>query len=542
MPVTTIGCSELDLVTPAEVLKLLSSLPSSKASSVDVIPVHVLKSCATFFAPLLAQLANLSFTEGVFPASFKHAQVTPLLKSPGLDPSVPSSFRPISNLRTIGKIIERLIHSRLLSHLSQSASFPTLQSGYCANFSTETALVKLTNDLFANAGLGSPSAVLSLDMSAAFDCISHQKLVDRFRDVFNVSGLALNWLKSYLCDRTFCVKVGGEKSSVSNISSGVPQGSVLGPLLFIVYIAPIEHLVNSFSCVQQISYADDLTLYMNLKSGTVSNFKLCVNAVRDWLLFNDLLLNPDKSQCMKVGTRQKLGAFSDPSLDVCGTLVPYSESLKLLGATFDSTLSFDKHISSVCSSCFYHIRALRHIRKHITPATASLIATTFIASKLDYCNAILGGLTKHNLNRLQHVQNATARAVLNRQARTDPPVLCKSLHWLPIKWRIDYKIAVLTYKTVLTGAPSYLFDLLNVSKPSRTLRSSRNGLLFEVPFVKTDFESRAFSVYAPRLWNTLPKNLRDMLSVDPNHQSSSLDTFKCSLKTLFFQYAFAGVV
>src|SRR5271170_3383101 len=161
---------------------------------------------------------------------------------------------------------------------------------------------------------------------------------------------------------------------------------------------------------------------------------------------------------------------------------------------------------------FYQIRALHHIHKHSNFNTACMIATMFVASRLDYCNAIFAGMTKHNLNRLQHVQNAAARAVLNTLTKTDPQSLCKSLHWLPVKCHIDYKMAVLTYKTMLTGSPSYLFDHLSVHKKSRALRSNSNGLLFEVPFVKTEAESHAFPVYAPKLWISLPRNIRDMLS------------------------------
>ena len=230
--------------------------------------------------------------------------------------------------------------------------FPIFQSGYRVNYSTETALVKLTNDLFLNTTLGSQSVVVSLDLSAAFDCISHRKLLDRLQDVFNVSDLALKWLESYLINREMFVKVCNEKSDTATITSGVPQGSVLGPLLFITYISPIEQLIKSFN-VDQIAYADDLTLYINLSSNNVLNFSKCLEAVSDWLLFNDLLLNPDKSQCLRVGTRHQLKTCADSSMNLCGTLVPYSDTLKLLGVTFDSTLSFDKHVSLICSSAFF---------------------------------------------------------------------------------------------------------------------------------------------------------------------------------------------
>ena len=264
------------------------------------------------------------------------------------------------------------------------------------------------------------------------------------------------------------------------------------------------------------------------------NFCEYLNAVNDWLLFNDLLLNPDKSQCLRVGTRQQLKACTDSSVDVCGTLVPCSDSLKLLGVTLDSMLNFDKHVSLICSSAFFQIRALRHIRKQIDEKTAKTIATTFIASKLDYCNAILSGASKHNIKRLQHVQNATARVVLNT-TRGSSEHLCKSLHWLPISQRIDYKIALLTFKVAKTACPSYLFDHLNISKPSRSLRSSNKGLLFDIPFCKTETASRAFSIYAPKLWNSLPRHIRDTLNKELSTEPvcTEIEIVKRSLKTFF---------
>jgi hypothetical protein len=161
-------------VTPLEVTSLI--LSKCKFSPVDKIPPILLKSCSTLFSVLIADMANLFFSQGIFPDS-KVAQVTPLIKKPSLDPDDPSSFRPISNLRSIGKILERLVHCRLSKHLLSSPAFSTLQSAYRILHSTETALTKVTNDIFRKIDSGSPSVLVALDLSAAFDCVSHDKLL-----------------------------------------------------------------------------------------------------------------------------------------------------------------------------------------------------------------------------------------------------------------------------------------------------------------------------------------------------------------------------
>ena len=332
------------------------------------------------------------------------------------------------------------------------------------------------------------------------------------------------------------VKVGDKCSDTCKILSGVPQGSVLGPLLFIAYITPIEHLIKSFD-VSHVAYADDLTLYVNLQSGPQSNLRCCLNSVNDWFLFNDLLLNPDKSQCLIVGTRHQVRSCINQSFDICGVAVPCTDSVKLLGVTIDNTLDFERHISDVCSATSYYVRALRHIRKHIDLKTAATIASTLIASKLDYCNAILAGVTNHNVSRLQRIQNSAARAVFN-MTRGNASEFCRKLHWLPVKQRIDYKISLLCFKILSSHQPPFLFSLLNISKPARNLRSSSNGLILDVPFSKTETSSRAFSVYAPKIWNSLSKDTRSLAVPCIESPTPRIDLFKKRLKTELFSVAY----
>ena len=218
-------------------------------------------------------------------------------------------------------------------------------------------------------------------------------------------------------------------------------------------------------------------------------------------MFNDLKLNPMKSEALLIGNRQQMkSAKCDSStVQISVVTVPFSENVELLGVTFDNTLSFDHHTSDICSNAFFHLKALRHIRCKLDQSTANSIASSFVASRLDYCNAILAGMSAHNMKQLQHIQNSAARIVHNSHGRSNISAMLSKLHWLPIAQRIDYKIALTKFKVLTVNQPAYLRCLLHIFKPMRSLRSSSKGVLLNVPLAKTVSATRAFSSYAPRL-------------------------------------------
>ena len=192
----------------------------------------------------------------------------------------------------------------------------------------------------------------------------------------------------------------------------------------------------------------------------------------------------------------------------------------------DNKLSFDPYVNYVCKSANYHVRALRHILKCISTDTAKIVASAMVGSRLDYCNSLLYGTTKTNIQKLQRVQSLLARTVMQANRRSDIEGLLSELHWLPVTARIDYKVALLTYKTLTTNRPNYLADLLSMHVPVRQLRSSSRNRLF-VPPVNTVFASRAFVHAAPAVWNGLPSELTD------HFRTLSLSSFKRRLKSYF---------
>jgi len=222
------------------------------------------------------------------------AEVLPLLKKSGADQGDPTNFRPISNLSTISKVLERLALAQLRPHLLSSVNFCPFQSGYRTGHSTETALLELLNDVYTAGDDRRCTVVIGLDISAAFDTISHKTLLYRLHAEFGLSSTALDWVCSYLSDRRQYVKIGQHASGLFDCSSGVPQGSVPGPLLFAVYVSPVGNVIESFG-VRHQQYADDTQLYLSMRVNDSAQeldvLRSCSTTVRDCYLSNNLLLN-----------------------------------------------------------------------------------------------------------------------------------------------------------------------------------------------------------------------------------------------------------
>ena len=325
-------------VTVDQVHKLITSVPS-KSSSVDFIPTSLLKRYPSVFSEIIARLANLSFSEGTFPTKFKAAAVTPLLKKPSLHPDDPASYRPISNLNNISKIIERLFLSRLYPHVTSSPNFNHFQSAYCPNHSTETALLQTFDDIFTSADHSQPTLLVSLDLSAAFETIDHSTLLSRLATSFGVNGTALAWISSYLTNRSQTVCMGSISSDPSICVSGVPQGSVLGTLLFSLYISPIGQIVSD-SGISRQQYADDAQMYIGLTTTNltvnIDRLQARLSALRSWLCFNGLCLNLDKSESILFGTHQQLRTFpAIQSIKICDTEIKLSKQITSLGVIMD---------------------------------------------------------------------------------------------------------------------------------------------------------------------------------------------------------------
>ena len=274
---------------------------------------------------------------------------------------------------------------------------------------------------------------------------------------------------------------------------------------FSLFISPIAHIVSSYGLLQQ-QYADDTRLYVAISKDNyntpVAKLELCLSTLHTWFCYNGLALNPDKSEAIMFGTTQRSRSLPITStINVAGTLVQVSNQIRILGVTLDSRLSFDAHISALSKSYLYHTRALRHVRSNLTLDSSKNIACSLVGCSLDYAKSTLVGISAKNVSRLQCLQSTLARVVTCQRGRISISNTLQELHWLPIKWRIDYKVATLTYKLLVN---QHLRSRITSKIFRRAQRSSADDRQLEPCLSHTKIGSRAFRCAAPAIWNCLP--------------------------------------
>ena len=500
--------------------------------TLDPIPTTVLKESIDVLLPFLTAMCNASLAEGSLPQSQKHAIVTPLLKKQSLDAGELKNYRPVSNLTFVSKIVEKLVAEQLIEFLKSNGLMPRLQSAYRRHHSTETALLRVMSDLLHAADSRRVTLLGLLDLSAAFDCVDTDILLERLRKAFGVDGGALQWIRSFLVDRTQRVSFGGKLSSVGRLRCGVPQGSVLGPLLFVLYTAELFDVIADCGLTAH-SYADDTQVYISTPAAdapvAVQRFAACVDRIAAWMGSNRLKLNAEKTQLIWTGTRQQLAKIDAAEAVLLSAKVQFSDCVSDLGVTIDSQLTMSGQVAALSRSCFYRLRQLRAVRNSLTIDAAKALVNAFISSRLDYCNSLLAGVGEGLLSKLQSIQNAAARFITRtRKFEHISPVL-RDLHWLPIRQRIDFKVATLVHKCLNGTAPSYLADdciAASTVSGRRHLRSADTGTLL-VPRVQSKYGSRSFAVYGPTIWNSLPNDLRTA--------GLSTGIFRRKLKTFLFR-------
>ena len=516
--------------SPATLCEIKKIIVSSSNSTclLDVIPTTLLKKCIDILAEPITKMINNSLLEGNFPQPFKHASVRPLIKKFNLPKEELNNYRPISNLCFLSKILERVIFDRMTRHIQSFHTYTPFQSAYRKYHSTETALLKIQNDLLLSIDKKKVSALVLLDLSAAFDTIDHSILLGRLESWFGISGCALELLSSYLKDRTESVLIQASSSCPLPVLTGVPQGSVLGPLLFTLYTTPVSYVIADNDIPFHL-YADDTQLYLsfgtNDSQSNLDRLSLTLDKVYSWFTENRLTLYASKTEFLIIGNRQQRSKLAPLSVCINGSNISESKSARNLGVIFEPDLQCHKQISKICQISHLNIKQLRQVRSSLDRKTCILLANALVSSQLDYCNSLYYDLPKSSIHRLQVVQNSLARAIVPKVRRFDhiQPIL-KQLHWLPVQQRITYKIATITYKVLNENQPSYLHNLLNVRSSARNLRSSGKNQLV-IPNIFSSSGRRSFSYCAPFVWNNLPDAIRT---------APSLLTFRALLKTHLF--------
>lgn len=524
-------------VTAEEVAKLLMKSPA-KQCQLDPVPTWLVKRASDVLAPDIASVCNASFQQVMFPARCKQAIVRPLLKKRTMDVNDPGSYRPISNLSFLSKIVEKVVDARLTEHVEGHRLLPTVQSAYRPYHSTETAVVSILNDMITTVDKGRIGALMMLDLSAAFDTVDHAVLIDVLRRRFGITGNALDWFDVFLSDRHQRIYLSGATSDDTTLLFGVPQGSVLGPKVFIQYAEDVSEIFRQHNTHYHL-FADDMQGHISgsPEDAAIITAQLseCAKDICDWCEAKRLQLNAGKTELLWFGTASQLRQLPQQcrTITVNHTVIEPSDVVRNLGVWIDANLSMREHVSRVARTCFFHLRRLRSLRHQLGQDVSARLVTSLVLQRLDYCNAILAGLPKNTLSSLQRVLHTAARIVLNLRPCDHVTPALRELHWLPVVERIDYKLCLLVHKTLVGHAPQYIADLITpvADLPSRaSLRTAHRGDLI-VPRSNRKFGERAFAVAAPRVWNTLSTDLKSQRSTT---------SFKRSLKTVLFNRAFSS--
>ena len=497
-----------------------------KLSSVDPIPASLLKENLDMIIPHLCDIVNLSLSSGNIEGA-KIAHITPLIKDSSLDNSILNNYRPISNLSFVGKLIERVVLSRLNEHLSRNNLNITHQSGYKKNHSTETLLIRIVNDLLIASSESKATVVMMLDLSAAFDTVDHQKLLKILKTELGIGGTALKWFKSFLIGRCQCIKINDEESYEIVIEFGVPQGSVLGPVLFNIYIRSLYATVKKASFAIQ-GFADDHQVYRSFAkldeySLMVDEVPKCFRHIEQWMTHYYLQLNAGKTEVIVFGTPGLLSQLQIQGVFLSSnTCIRLSPVVKNLGFRLDNTLSMKKQVSHVKKVCFHKLRQIARMRYFLSTKQLTILIQAVITTSLDYCNALYFGCYKTVISQLQLIQNRACRVIFGLKKRESVSDKLKSLHWLKVDERIQFKVLLLVFKCLHGIAPPYISELIPLNNLNSTRQSS-----YYIPRGSCD---RAFSSAAPKLWNQLPYEIKE---------SKTIENFKRSLKTHLFKKCYA---
>lgn len=515
------GSAIFTLVTvdELEVLKTVRSLKSN-AMGIDGISLDMLLLTLPTTLAYITTVINKSITSNTFPTLWQTALVRPIPKKDNV--SEFKDLRPISILPCISKILERIVCNQLTVFLEAHNILPTRQSGFRKHHSTITALLDVIDNVLYAQDRGEGTILVLLDFSRAFETINRSLFLAKLR-YYGFSSDAIEWFSSYLGNRKQIVEVINEDGSraLSNCCSvhrGVPQGSILGPIIFALYCADIVE--NIKHCNYHI-YADDIQIYLSFKNSeanmAIQNLNDDLKRISEWSDCHNLILNPSKTKYIILGTRKHVKLINDlnPLLHIKGERIDRVTEARSLGLLIDEQLTFEKHTINTARNCFYRLKVLYQIRDVLSIDMRIKLCDTLVLSKFNYADAVIGPrLLARTKNLIQRVQNACIRYCFKIPPRAHVSPYLNNARIMRMKYRRQLHFATLLFGVIKNKTPIYLYNKLSWSNESnRSYQTRASSYMLNVPSHRTAAFRGSFRYAATRCWNNIPPPLRILKAI-----------------------------
>ena len=485
-------------VCESDVFRCVNNIKSN-AVGVDEIPLRFIKIILPYILPYLTHLINQIISTSVFPQMWKIGNVIPIPKKNS--PSEKEDYRPITILPCLAKVAEMLMAEQITAYLSNYQLLSPLQSGFRSGHSCETAIVKVLDDVRMAFDNGELTLLCLLDFSKAFDSVDHHLLVAKLKYFFGFTDSAANLIANYLCNRLQTVKSNGSSSSMKTVFCGVPQGSVLGPLLFSMFVNDI------FKCTSDVimhAYADDIQLYLSNRIGLMEDLAFRVNQdlerITLWSKNNKLLLNPKKCVVLPI-YKGNVALLEIPHLFINSSQLSVVSKVKNLGFIINTTLTCSDHINSVVQKIYFILRNLR-ISSSYTPQEIRMrLAKQIIFPIVTYASNVYCKLDSISLHKLNVAMNAVSRYVFGLQRFSEASDWCKKLLGCSVQNFLFVRSCIFLFRVIAYKQPDYLYKKLNFGVYQRN-----NKII--VPSYQYLASTRLFFVNSIRIWNSLPVTLR----------------------------------
>ena len=524
--VTPVSTSfEFHAITYDELIKVVKNLKTNKSPGLDNVSTKLVKEAGDSIIPSLNHLFNLSLSTGIFPEDWKVAKVTPIYKSG--EKSDCGNYRPISVISTIAKIFEKIVYTQILDYLDENCIISPNQSGFRSHHSTETALLSLTNEWLINMDQGLINGVLFLDLKKAFDTVDHNILLSKLT-AYGIKGTAHKWFQSYLRKRQQICKINKKMSDIRTITCGVPQGTNLGPLLFLLYINDLPNCLETTSATM---FADDTSLSCNGLSSADIESKLNhdLEIIHTWLTANKLTLNRKKTEYMIIGSRQKLNSIgtNTTNISIAGEQIKRVESTKSLGIIIDEQLKWEEHNSKQCKTISARIGMLRRARDFVTQDVLIIMYNSLVFPHFTCCSTVWHGFRADHINKLYKLQKRAARVITGSSYDIRSTNIFETLNWRPIKDNLDERDLVMIFKALKGLVPDYLMQTINLNENGNYQLRSNNRNIY-VPKPKTNFLKNSFPYRGAMSWNNLPNHIIDQALIE----DVSVNCFKNVIKRM----------